>query len=527
MSARTTELVQYKDGTVFKGIVVQPHVGARPGTPRHVVIAPYMSSRIDIGAHNNNLPNLIRALNERVFNVSTPKGLAPTPQPEKGVWRSLGDVSSRLARQVCKFDQVEPLSDAKFIEQCPANKRSLYTRAGKEYTERGWGDKDARIKAFVKFEKLNFSKKSDPAPRIIQPRSPVYNYALGRFTRRIEEEMYTALSKEWGDDDIGVVMKGRTVEEVAACLRSKWLKFSHPVAIGLDASRFDQHVSRDALKWEHSIYLKIFNYDPELQALLRKQLSNKGFAFLDGHKLTYSTSGTRASGDMNTSLGNCIIMCTLVREYIRTLGIEAEFVNNGDDCLVFIEKRDLHKLHALPEYFLKHGFEMEVEDPVYEFEHCVFCQTQPVLVDADNDRWVMVRQPTIAFAKDALCLAGNTELAYRQWAFQVGNGGYALYGDMPLFGAMYTRYRQLGVDSSVGNSLLVSDSGFMRMSRVPRCRKELVYGISDATRISFWKAFGYKPSEQIAMEGEFAALKYEGVVNHSQNIAVCCGIYSV
>lgn len=526
MMARTTKSVMYHTGQSFRGIDIKKHVGAKPAQLRRVVIAPYLSSRVDFGAHNNDLPNLVRALNERVFNVQGKSGLEPTPQPVSGAWRRMNQVAARLADRIRKFGKCEHLTCQQFVDQSPSNKRRLYASAAEEYLKHGCRDRDARIKAFVKFEKLNFTSKTDPAPRVIQPRSPVYNIALGRFTRRIESDMYEALGSEWGEGD-QVVMKGMTVEEVASVLRKKWLKFKSPVAVGLDASRFDQHVSRAALKWEHSIYLRIFDNNPELYQLLKYQLNNKGYAYLDGHKVSYESCGTRASGDMNTSLGNCIIMCSLAREYLREKGIVAEFVNNGDDCLVFMEKSDLHKVSDLSDWFLNFGFEMEVEKPVYTFEQCVFCQSQPVLVDSVNDVYVMVRQPTAAMGKDALSLAVGTELGYRQWAYQVGVGGSALYGDVPLYCEYYKAFKRNGVESNVRNSLIISDSGFMRMSLRPRIRGEYRGVISDDTRVSFFKAFGYLPSVQISMESELALNNFSGLVDHPANISAGVGLFTV
>jgi hypothetical protein len=527
MEARTTTAKQYHDGTSFRGIAVKTHVDAKPAKPRHVILSPYMSARNDFGAHNNNLPNLIRGLNERVFNVQGKLGLEPTPQPCSGEWRKMTGVAVRLSDRVREFGRCQHLTCEEFIEQCPANKRRLYATAAEQYNRQGWTKRDARIKVFVKFEKLNFTKKGDPAPRVIQPRSPIYNLALGRFTRRVEEQLYHALAEEWGEDGGKVVMKGLTVEEVAAEMRMKWNKFKCPTAVGLDASRFDQHVSEDALKWEHSIYKRIFDYHPELVALLKVQLENEGFAFVDGHKLSYKVSGTRASGDMNTSLGNCIIMCSLVREYLRGIGVNAELANNGDDCLIFMEKSDLYKLVGLSDWFLRYGFEMEVEQPVFEFEECVFCQMQPILVNAATDTWVMCRQPSAAFAKDALSLSVSTELGFRQWSYQVGVGGHALYGDMPIFGELYKVYKREGVDSNAGRSAILADSGFLRLSKTPRVRGDFVGQISDDTRVSFYKAFNYPPSMQIAMECEIRTMSYKGVRNLSENIALSCGLTTI
>lgn len=547
MSARTTTSPEYHDGRSFRGITVTKHVGAAAAKQRVVVIAPTHSSRIDFGAHNNNLANLIRGLNERVHNVQGEDGLVPTPQPIEGAWKKLSHVATRLSERVLSKTRCPTrLTSAEFIAQCPSTKRSLYTAAAEYYMRRGWEERDAWIKVFVKFEKLNFTKKRNPAPRVIQPRSPVYNLCVGRFTRRVEADLYRALAEEWSDD-VGdyVVMKGLTVEEVAMGLRKKWNRFTNPVAVGLDASRFDQHVSVDALKWEHSVYRQIFKKNKQLAKLLKCQLNNKGMAYLDGHKVKYSANGTRASGDMNTSLGNCLIMCTLVREYIRELGIHIEFANNGDDCLLFMEKEDLHKLDGLRDWFLDYGFEMEVEAPEYVFERCVFCQAQPVLVNKAEDKWVMVRQPESAFAKDSLSLSEPTERGYKLWCYQVGVGGHSLYGDMPIFGAIYNSYKRQGTDRArvyrkhgvskyrqarIANSRIISDSGFFRMCATPRVRGTNIVPISDDTRVSFYKAFGYPPSMQIAMEKELETMEFEGLVTHlgdAPNVALSWGLTTI
>lgn len=74
-----------------------------------------------------------------------------------------------------------------------------------------------------------------------------------------------------------VVAKGLTIDETGKLMAEKWHKFSRPVGVGIDASRFDQHVSKQALEWEHSIYNAIFQ-SGELAAALKWQIHNVGFA---------------------------------------------------------------------------------------------------------------------------------------------------------------------------------------------------------------------------------------------------------
>jgi hypothetical protein len=408
----------------------------------------------------------------------------------------LDSISKKLAGVVLAGDHgVKELTCEQFVQQCPAHKRTLYSRAAEEYKRRGVVKRDCRLGSFVKFEKVEFRKtgaKQDPCPRLIQPRSPVFNVALGRYTRRVEEELYRALAVVWkAEEEELIVMKGLTVEEVGRQLRRKWDKYDHPVAVGLDASRFDQHVSASALKWEHSVYNRVFK-SPELEFLLKQQLKNRGSAFADGVRIDYVVEGTRSSGDMNTGLGNCLIMSSLVMQYVREKGIRASLANNGDDCLVFMEARDLAAFsRGLDAWFLEFGFEMEVEDPCFVFEECEFCQMHPVWVAGE---WVMVRDPMAALSKDSMML-GFPPVQYPAWLSAVGTAGLSLYGDIPIYNVLYEQFSAAGVTTNIRNQSCM-ETGFLRMVR--RTRQPHV---SDGTRISFARAFGISPFLQSAMEG--------------------------
>lgn len=459
------------------------------------------------GAHSHSLPNLLRALNERVFNVvdKSGGGLRPTPKPKDGAWIRMSESSRRLAHYVRESaPHASRLTAMQFIDQCPAHKRALYTRASEELASRGWSRRDAQIKPFVKFEKLCFKErgpKSDPVPRLIQPRSPVFNVALGRYTRKIESDMYKAISREWDMDDDMVVMKGISVEEIGSALRKNWDYFEQPVAVGLDASRFDQHISQCALRWEHAVYNRVFN-DPELRALLKLQLVNCGTVYVDGHRVKYQTDGCRMSGDMNTSLGNCMIMSCLVRLYCREKKVEARLANNGDDCLVFMDRRSLAKfMGGLGEWFTDFGFTMEVEKPVYVFERCEFCQTRPVFTGSE---WVMVRTPENALAKDLMALGVDGEVDYKRWVTAVGKGGLALYGDMPIYGALYRRMASVGAESNITRSLLFADSGLSY-----KTRSRVGHDTTDECRLSFYRAFGVHPDEQHQLEEFYSGLSFD------------------
>lgn len=467
-----------------------------------------MGGNSDYRGHNNNYNNLVRAITERVYNVQRGGVLVPTPKPKPGWWNAemyeyVEAVRSRVA-DGCSGHYVGPLSVKQFLAQCPKSKLKIYEAAAKTYEERGWIDKDAWLKLFVKFEKINFTKKTDPAPRLISPRSPVYNLALGRYTRAVEEKIFDALADIWGyEEHEKVVMKGETVEGVASQLRRKWDRYNDPVAVGLDASRFDQHVSEDALIYEHSIYNAIFG-SPELKSLLKKQLRNYGVAYHNGYKIEMNTKGVRASGDMNTGLGNCLIMCTLVHRMAKEFGIDCDLINNGDDCVIILERAHLYKLmdgnkirSDIEAWYLDAGFEMEFEEPVDVFEQIVFCQMQPVWNGAV---WVMVRQPEAALCKDTICLGESTLAGFGRWARSIGVGGLALYGDMPVYREFYAAFNRAGEGFLPSRTLLTRDTGFFRLCVRGRNHRGVV--TTDA-RVSFYRAFGITPAMQLALEERY------------------------
>lgn len=451
----------------------------------------------------------MRAITERVFNVQRGGQLVPTPKPKRGWWAANMDgyvdaVRSRVVSHANRDGDLGPMTVEEFLRQCPKSKLKIYDAAAKTFQIRGWIKKDAWLKLFVKFEKINFSKKNDPAPRLISPRSPVYNLALGRYTRAIEERVFEALADIWGyGEGEAVVMKGLTVEGTAEQLRKKWDRYSDPVAVGLDASRFDQHVSEDALIYEHSVYKAIFR-DRELDKLLDAQLRNYGFAYHGGYKIEMRTRGVRASGDMNTGLGNCLIMCTLVHRMAFEFGIKCDLINNGDDCVIILERADLWKLFAdgairpdIEAWFLDAGFEMEFEQPVDVFEQIVFCQMQPVW---NGTTWVMVRQPEAALCKDTICLGCGSLAEYGMWARSIGVGGLALYGDMPVYRSFYQCFNRMGEGYKPSRSLLTRDSGFYRLCVRGRNHKGVV---TPEARISFYRAFGITPALQLVLEEKY------------------------
>jgi hypothetical protein len=201
------------------------------------------------------------------------------------------------------------------------------------------------------------------------------------------------------------------------------------------------------------------------------------------------------SGDMNTALGNCLLMSAMVWAYLQECGINASLANNGDDCVVIMEQKDLRRFNAgLDQWFREMGFTMKVEEPSYVFERIEFCQTHPLWTP---EGWVMCRNSLAAMAKDChsvLPLAqGNMALG---WCTAIGECGLALTGGVPIFQSFYLRLLRAGRGHRMGSHPAL-ESGFARLS-AGMARK--VRGVDDLTRISFWEAFGILPSDQQRLE---------------------------
>lgn len=444
---------------------------------------------VKYGVHCSNIKNLARGVVERVFYVQRDGGLARPPQPLKNVFTRLMPIKAKL----CKVLRSTPVVDR---EDYPllynGRKQSRYQLAADSLMLRAIEVRDSFVNTFVKAEKVNLSKKGDPAPRVIQPRTPRYNLEVGRYLKLFEAEMCQGFRRAFG---YKVILKGLNADQVAGELRSSWDRYSSPVGFGLDASRFDQHVSVDALKYEHGIYNQVFRSD-ELARLLRWQLRNKGFARVDDGAFSYEVEGCRMSGDINTGMGNCLVMSSIVLAYIGEHGIDARLANNGDDCVVICEASEEHRFAGIGQWFLDFGFTLTRESTQTVFERLEFCQFQPVLLTTG---WRMVRNPLVAMSKDATSLLSwDTPADVAAWMGAIGTCGLSLTTGVPVWEAWYRRLVRMGQATETATSAVL-DSGLGYASRGVLAAK-----VDDLSRVSFYRAFGILPDSQIALEEEYS-----------------------
>lgn len=389
-------------------------------------------------------------------------------------------------------------------EQVPllytGRKRTIYQNAYESLMERPLRRSDSYLSTFVKVEKTDFTAKSDPVPRIIQPRNPRYHLLLATFLKSVEHLIYKTIDKLFGHR---VVAKGNNAIERGQLLESAWNDFKDPVAIAADAKRFDQHVSEPMLKWEHSIYKHIFknsNQLPLLRKLLSWQCANVGYANCPQGVIKYSINGCRMSGDINTALGNVIIMCAMFYSYLKRKP-KSRFINDGDDCVLIVERSSLHEFDDLTEYFSQLGFTMELDKPVSVLEQVDFCQCRPVKF---VEGYRMVRNFEPCLTKDLHTLKSvTTELALRTQLKSIAMCGMSIASDCPIYGAFYKRMLKQNKEAKIDASP-ERDGKFWLSQRMPA----LSTIVLDETRASFFMAFGITPDLQREYEKLYSRSEY-------------------
>lgn len=440
--------------------------------------------------------------------VSWQPPYTPTPNFVKSVLR----VFSRKFRLHGKHDYTPeepvPFANKWFL----GLKRIAYVQAAETLRKMLVAVKDSYVSAFAKREKLP----KEPA-RLIQPRSKRYNVAVGCYIRQMEHMIYRSIAKTFragstaykcvtapwrkqcGDH---VVFKGLNAVDQATVLWRKWHLFKRPAAFGLDASRFDAHVSTSVLEWEHEEYIARVSpiYRKELRRLLDMQLKTRGFIRCPDGECTYTVAGGRCSGDMNTALGNCLIACAMVYSWIHHhhLDGKVELVNNGDDCVLIGELTNIQKLYDRIEddkFFAALGFKMKREPVVRVFEHVEFCQTRPVY-SSSLHQYVMCRGPR-ALMKDMMPNVAITTVAEaKEHCTAVGTAGQAMTTGIPGLHNFYTSLRSCGEGRAPRRIYLTS--GFAMLSHgltdVPESVDKVEIARSFA---SYLEAFGELPRSYI------------------------------
>lgn len=393
-------------------------------------------------------------------------------------------------------DQIRPVVplDGSWVTRYAGRKRANYEKAQRSLAVQPLHRKDRTVRAFIKAEKLPDEPKD---PRMIQFRGPRFNCVFGDYTRALEAVFYrirgTGRLRNWLPRD-RLFAKGLNLRDRARVIANK-MRFG--TCYSLDCSRFDAHVSQDHLRLGHIVYLRAFNNDPVLRRLLGWQLNNNCYT----KHWHYNSVGGRMSGDMDTALGNCVLMLILVAAAMRMLRAAPTswtvFVD-GDDCLLFT-RLDVSRL---PELFLLMGHELKIEQSTNNLFTVQHCQCRPVMTSRGL---IMVANPLRVVSRT---LAGCQHWHdSRFWQPYLGLLGYctlALASGVPVlqaFAQMLLRWSS----GRMPRRLELIDDGILFKSLIElRTFEPVCTPITATARATFAEAWGMEPDEQRFYELEFS-----------------------
>lgn len=483
--------------------VTATFTGIQTRKSRRMLHLPQLPTKGAPYCHDNTVANALQSVRERVLGRTTPQGWVPTVKPNQRAFQapSLTAFKRRVARHLPRHSL--PISTEQFVGSYRGQKQRRYEVAAASLEVRPLGVSDSFPSIFLKSEKW-FEEK---AARVISARNPRYNIALGLYTQPIEHLIYRAIDQVFGS---ATIMKGYTPERRAAVIAGHWHSFSDPVAVGQDFSKFDQHISREALQYEHSFY-DICYSSPELAQLLAWQLSTTCYANLVDGKVVYKLKGGRMSGDMNTALGNCIISAALVWAYAFEQGVNIRAVVDGDDSVAFMERADYETYQAgIAPWMLEKGFILVSEEPVYELHKVEFCQAKYTRLCPPT----MVRTPLKAITQDHEWIV-DASIRHVDVLSATGLGGLSLYGSCPVLGAYYNMLSRASPNSLKTLRRMVTGSSWLRAASEGGVYTEA----TEEARYAFWETWGMEPGEQRAFEAFFNAqdLSYLANCERSQD----------
>lgn len=479
-----------------------------------------LPTRGAVFSHRNTVGNVLWTVRERVLYSIIDGEMVETLQP-RGRFATPGMVAwrNRVVREL--GTKASPITHREFCEKYGGSRRKRYERAAEKVATTPWDPRMAKVEGFLKPEKWLEGK----APRLISPRSPEFLLESGCYIEPLEKKMYRAIAEA---NKYECIMKGFNLCDRASVMRQHWDSFVRPVAVGLDASKFDQHVSVQALQYEHGFYLGAYGNDPLLRRLLGGQLYNRVKCFCDDGIVSWQSDGGRMSGDMNTALGNCILSAAMLTAWAEERAVRIKSVVDGDDCVVFMEAEDLGRfLEGMPQWYEERGFRMKVEAPAWEFEDIEFCQCHPVYTGA---RWILVRNPIKAITQDHTWIERGG-ITHREVLEATGEGGMHLYADIPVLASYYRMLRGSRKLSKRAKQFMHTSKDWLRHlgTKATASSGE----ITEEARLSFYKAFGMTPCHQIMLEERFSTFDLSGALddklygNHTIDKEHCANILAV
>jgi hypothetical protein len=444
--------------------------------------------------------NEVTALAMRSMGPVPAQVFEPVSAQSEAIWRKL----HRFARRY----RDGAMSWRETAESYSGALRRRYREAARSLEEDGLsGYQDWTIRAFLKTEKNRLPGKA-MKPRLIYPRSPRYNLELASRLKHFEHWLWGRLvGSVLGCGVSRLVAKGLNPRQRANLIKRKFGNFRKCVCFEADGKAFEAHVGPASLRQEHRVYTSAFPGDRRLEFLLSKQLELRGTTSC-GAK--FSREGARASGDFNTGMGNSLIFLVEVVAALTSFGLSNfDLLVDGDNVLVFLEQEESHRvIGGFSDAILaSSGHEVLLERPATRLEDVRFGGSAPVNLGG-NDGWTMVREyhRVLSGAFSSHIYLREPVFA-KEWMIGVSMCELSCALGVPVLQAFFaSALRELGSVRKIREHPFAEyfhlGAWFATLANVKPVTME--------ARLSFERAFGVTPDDQVSLERSFEQISFPG-----------------
>ncbi|QKN84402.1 RNA dependent RNA polymerase [Rice Tombus-like virus 2] len=426
--------------------------------------------------------------------------LGPTPDDPVAFPQEVLDEFAHLRLLVKRFN-LQKWSLAQTASTYTGRLRRRYEEALVSLRDEWLQPRDFKLEAFLKGEKFDPTKKVSK-PRMICPRSSRYNLVLASYLKPLEHALWKHWKKGWGCRRTRVSAKGLNGAHRAALIADKFEEVGDCVCFEIDGKAFEAHITKRQLRLEHGVYKAAYG-SRELADLLSCQLELKG---VTAGGMKFKRDGCRASGDFNTGLGNTLLMGAFTsacvdRFFSSNPNSRVSILADGDNALIFVDRAHAAELRGSFRSIMSGlcAHEMEVENPVDVLEQTVFGQSQPVET-VEGLKMVRNLHKTLA---GAFC-------NYRH--YDKKNFAVSLVHEIAL--AELSLNRGVPILQPYFNEVVRITRGCRRVKNAENFLEGHLIGVSvsdktipltPSSRLSFERAYGLDPREQIRLEHELCA----------------------
>lgn len=392
---------------------------------------------------------------------------------------------------------LQPVGYKEVIMSFSGVKRNRYRTA--YYHLMTTGRANTRVKMFVKQDKMEEAKLKIKPPRAIQYRSPEFNLEFMRYIKPIEDYVYNDMTAGVVSNT-QVITKCLNPSEKAQLFLTKISHFKNPKFYSCDHAQFDSCIMKCHLETTHDKYLQMIP-SAEFARLCQVQIENVGKT---RGGIKYSVTGTRMSGDADTSLGNCLVNIDCILAVLERSGIlKYDIMVDGDDSIIIVEGENSIDVTGFAEL----GFDTEVSSTDDEMQ-VTFCQQRLCF---DGQDYTFLRNPIRAISHYGICLKNYTDKQLRMWQTGIGMCENALYGQYPIYNAIARNF-------ITTERIIVDEDSLRRLGSVEMSR-ELKTVTLDA-RLSLFHSWGLSLEVQQMFEDDITtSIESSNRTNHDESMA--------